>query len=150
MHSHVATLEQDYSYLLIEGAGGILTPIAPQYTMRDFIKLSHIPCLIVGDTKLGGINHCLLTLHALEQVGIRVLGIVLNECRSQNNMPIIQEQRESTEEMIREEASAPVFGPIKFSQTMETNWQEGVTRISADQEIQRLAKHLSKTEQETE
>lgn len=149
IHSHVATLKKHYSCLLIEGAGGIFTPIAPQYTMRDFIKLSQIPCLIVGHTNLGGVNHCLLTLHALEQTGVRVLGIVLNEYHSQDNTPILQEQHESTTELIREESFVPVFGPIKFSQTIETNWQEGVTKISGDPEIHRLAKHLSETEQET-
>ncbi len=150
IYSHVATLKKRYSYLLIEGAGGIFTPIAPQYTMRDFIKLFHIPCLIVGHTDLGGVNHCLLTLYALQQAGIRVRGIVLNEYHSQNHTPIIQEQHKSTAELIREESSAPVFGPIKFSQTIDTNWHEGVTKIAADPEIQRLAKHLSETEQETE
>jgi len=149
IHSQVAKLGQRYSCLLIEGAGGIFTPVAPHYTMRDFITLSNIPCLIVGHTNLGGVNHCMLTLHALQHVGINVLGIVLNEHHSQNSTAIIQEQQESTVELIREEASIPVFGPLGFTQTLETHWLEGVRKISGDSEIQRLARYLTRREQET-
>ena len=143
---HVGSLAQHYSYLLIEGAGGLFTPIAPQYTMRDLITLCNLPCLIVGHTALGGVNHCLLTLHALQQVGIGVVGIVLNAHYSQTITPIMHEQQDSTVALIREWSSVPVFGPITFTKRIETNWKEGVTALSKDQEIQRLATHLSQTE----
>lgn len=146
IRSEVTTLGQQYSFLLIEGAGGIFTPIDPQYTMQDLITLLDIPCLIVGRTDLGGVNHCLLTLHALQEAGTSVLGIVLNEHHSRPYTPMIQEQQESTMVLIREWFSGPVFGPIEFTQTIETNWKEGVTKLSESPEIQRLARHLSERE----
>ncbi len=149
IHSHMAKIAQQYAFLLIEGAGGIFSPITPQHTIRDLITLLNIPCLIVGHTSLGGINHCLLTLEALQQAGITVCGIVLNEHHSQNNTAIVQEQQESTMELIREWSSVPVFGPIEFTQRIERNWLEGINELSGDPEIQRLATSLSETEPET-
>jgi dethiobiotin synthetase len=118
--------------------------------MRNLITLLNIPCLIIGRTDLGGFNHCLLTMNSLRQVGINVKGIVLNEHHLQNNTAIIQEQQASTVELIREWSTVPVYGPIEFIQMLGTNWLEGIRKIAGSPEIQRLAKHLSKTEQETD
>lgn len=145
IRSHMHKLAQQYSVLLIEGAGGIFTPITPQHTMRDLITFLNIPCLIVGRTSLGGINHCLLTLEALQQVEITVYGIVLNEPSFQNTTAITRQQQESTVELIREWSSVPVFGPIEFMQTVATNWQEGVHLLAGHSEIQRLATLLNET-----
>ncbi len=146
IRSHMHKLAQQYSVLLIEGAGGIFTPITPQHTMRDLITFLNIPCLIVGRTSLGGINHCLLTLEALQQVGITVHGIVLNERSFRSTTAITQQQYESTVELIREWSSVPVFGPIGFTQAVETNWLEGIHLVAEHAEIQRLATYLSGTE----
>jgi dethiobiotin synthetase len=146
--SHMHELTQRYSFLLIEGAGGIFTPLTPQHTIRDLVTLLNVPCLIVGSTNLGGVNHCLLTLEALQQAGIRRCGIVLNESDSKNQPAITRQQQESTVELIREWSSVPVFGPIGFTPTVETNWQEGVNQLAGHSEIQRLATHLSETGQE--
>ncbi len=37
IRSHIHKLAQQYSFLLIEGAGGIFTPITPSHTMRDLV-----------------------------------------------------------------------------------------------------------------
>jgi len=145
IHSHIHKLTQQCSFLLIEGAGGVFTPITPQHTMRDLMTLMNIPCLIVGHTDLGGINHCLLTLKALQQVEITVYGIVLNEPRFQRPTAITQQQHESTIELIREWSSVPVFGPIGFTQAVETNWLEGVKLLAEHSEIQRLVRCLTET-----
>jgi dethiobiotin synthetase len=145
IRSHMQELVQRYSFLLIEGAGGIFTPLTPQHTIQDLVTLLNVPCLIVGNTNLGGVNHCLLTMRALQQAGIRLCGIVLNESDSKNQTTITRQQKESTVELIREWSSAPVFGPIEFTQLIETNWQEGVNQLAGHSEIQRLATHLSET-----
>lgn len=145
IHSHIHKLAQQYSLLLIEGAGGIFTPITPDHTMRDLAASLDIPCLIVGRTNLGGINHCLLTLEALQHAGITVDGIVLNEPTAQNTSATIQQQQESTVELIRERSSVPVFGPVPYKEIIEINWQEGVHLLARHSEIRRLATHLIKT-----
>ncbi len=52
--------------LLIEGAGGILTPINLDFFMIDLIKLFDAKTLLVCDDKLGSINTTLLNLAYLD------------------------------------------------------------------------------------
>ena len=142
---HIDELTRQYSVLVIEGAGGIHTPLAPEQTIRDLVRLLDIPCLIVGSTHLGGVNHCRLTMDALQQAGIRPCGIVLNDPERKNQSTITQQQQESTIELIKDWASVPVFGPIEYVEIIETKWQEGVTQLAEHSEIRRLATHLSGT-----
>ena len=116
IRAHIHKLAQQYSFLLIEGAGGIFTPITPNHTMRDLVAFLNIPCLIVGHTNLGGINHCLLTLEALQHAGITVGGIILNEPHFQNTTATIQQQQ-STIELIREKATK-----VSSSTKNATDW----------------------------
>ncbi len=143
IHSQMNELRRQYSVLLIEGAGGIHTPLTPRQSMRDLLKLLGIPSLIVGSTNLGGVNHCRLTVEALQQEGIRTCGIILNNSESTNQSTITQQQQESTVELIKNWSSVPTFGPIDYVKIIETRWQEGVTQMAEHAEIQRLATHLS-------
>ncbi|MEX0830270.1 MAG: dethiobiotin synthase [Nitrospirales bacterium] len=146
IHSRIHALSQENSFLLVEGAGGLFTPITPKHTIRDLIALLTIPCLIVGHTDLGGVNHCLLTIEALRHKGIPVRGIVLNETRSESANARAHQQRKSTVELIREWTSIPVFGPIGYSQAIETSWREGMNALRENSEIHRLVTHLIETE----
>jgi len=71
----------DYSFTLprrtiIEGAGGVLVPINSTFMMIDLIKALERSVIIVASTKLGTINHTLLTLEALKARQIPVAGVV--------------------------------------------------------------------------
>jgi dethiobiotin synthetase len=63
---------------LVEGAGGLLVPIADRYVMADLARDLDLPLLVVVDSKLGAINHTLLTLEAAAARGLAVCGYVLN------------------------------------------------------------------------
>jgi dethiobiotin synthetase len=63
--------------LLLEGAGGLLAPLAWDWTAMDLARLFEASALVVASDRLGTINHTLLTLSALDLAGIRVAGIVL-------------------------------------------------------------------------
>ena len=63
---------------LVEGAGGLLVPIAGRYSMADLARDLGLPLLVVVDSKLGSINHTLLTLEAAAARGLTVRGYVLN------------------------------------------------------------------------
>ncbi len=142
IHSHIDQLTHQYAFLLMEGAGGIFTPLTPKDTMRDFLAMLNIPCVVVGRTSLGAINHCLLTLEALQHRHIPVHGIVLNEPTLEHQSAISRRQQESTVELIRELAPVPVFGPIEFHPAILIDWQEGMNQISREPEIQRLVTYL--------
>jgi dethiobiotin synthetase len=64
-------------YTLIEGAGGLLTPVTWEWNMADVARSLTATALVVGADRLGTINHTLLTLSALELAGIPCAGVVL-------------------------------------------------------------------------
>jgi dethiobiotin synthetase len=66
-------------YLLIEGAGGVMTPIDDEHTFLDLIaRLGH-PAVLVAGSYLGAISHTLTALDALRHRAVPVAGIVVSE-----------------------------------------------------------------------
>lgn len=66
--------------LLVEGAGGLLSPMTESDNVADVARDLDYPLLIVARAGLGTINHTLLTVEAAASRGLRVAGIVLNQC----------------------------------------------------------------------
>ena len=62
---------------LIEGAGGLLSPITWEWNVTDLAQALGARALVVAADRLGTINHTILTLSALELAGVPVLGVVL-------------------------------------------------------------------------
>lgn len=73
------TLAKRHSFLIVEGAGGLLVPLAPGKTNIDLIRDCGLPVLLVARLGLGTINHTLLSLECLRSSGISCKGIVLNQ-----------------------------------------------------------------------
>ena len=71
-------VERDHDVTLVEGAGGLLVPIVERYSMADLARDLDLPLLVVVDSKLGAINHTLLTLEAAAARRLTVRGYVLN------------------------------------------------------------------------
>ena len=61
--------------LVIETAGGVMTPLTLQTTNADLLARWRLPVIVVARTTLGTINHSLLTLEALRRRGAPVLGV---------------------------------------------------------------------------
>lgn len=65
--------------LVVEGAGGLLSPISDVDLVADVAGDLGWPLLIVARAGLGTINHTLLTVEAAERRGLAIAGIVLND-----------------------------------------------------------------------
>ncbi len=63
---------------LVEMAGGLLAPLAWDWTAVDLAEALGASVLVVACNRLGTINHTLLTLGALELGGILAAGVVLS------------------------------------------------------------------------
>lgn len=72
------TARADADALVIEGAGGILVPVAPGIDMAELARRLELPLVIVARAALGTINHTLLTLEAARARGLRVLGVAIS------------------------------------------------------------------------
>lgn len=75
-------LQEKYEFLIVEGAGGIIVPIYEEYLLKDLILDLKLPTLIIARPTLGTINHTVLTVQYLEEKGIKVAGIILNNLDS--------------------------------------------------------------------
>lgn len=65
--------------ILIEGAGGWLTPINQAgATMADVARALDLPVLLVVGIRLGALNHALLTAEAIGRSGLKLAGWVAN------------------------------------------------------------------------
>lgn len=77
------------SYLFIESAGGVMTPIDNQFTFLDLANHLKIPVFLVVANYLGSISHTLCAVEALKSKNIRIEKIILNEMKfNQNIKPI--------------------------------------------------------------
>jgi dethiobiotin synthetase len=64
--------------LLVEGAGGLLVPIADGVTWADLAARLRLPLLVVAANRLGAINHCALTARVADAMGLALVGFVLS------------------------------------------------------------------------
>jgi dethiobiotin synthetase len=63
--------------LVIEGAGGLMVPIDQQVLFIDLFAKWSLPVLIAARSDLGTINHTLLTIQALRNRNIPMIGVVV-------------------------------------------------------------------------
>ena len=81
---HFSDLKNKYSNILVEGAGGLYVPlIRDKFYIYDLIKLLKLPVVLVCGTRIGAINHTMLTLNALKDMRIEVHGLIFNNYKGQ-------------------------------------------------------------------
>jgi dethiobiotin synthetase len=73
-----AAVAATHHVTLVEGAGGLLVPIAPSQTFADLAARLNARCVVVVGSKLGAINHALLTMRHAQSMGLPVLGYIVN------------------------------------------------------------------------
>jgi dethiobiotin synthetase len=83
-------LPADNGRLLVEGAGGLLVPLNDKFMLLDLISRLALPVLLVARSGLGTINHTLLSLAALRDSDVEVLGVVLNGVKNRQNRRAIE------------------------------------------------------------
>ena len=74
----VLDLAKTADILLVEGAGGVLVPLAEGVTMVDLARLLSAELVIVTQPSLGTLNHTALTLEAAAARNVQVLGLIVS------------------------------------------------------------------------
>jgi len=101
-------LSKIHSMMLVEGMGGIMTPILKDYFVTDLIKSMKIPAILVTRTKVGTINHTIMTVKMCEKYKIPIKGIIINDFDSDGYKP-----KELTRDL-KNLTGVPVLGTIPF------------------------------------
>jgi dethiobiotin synthetase len=94
--------------VVVEGAGGILTPLTDRKTMSDLMVALGLPAVIVAASRLGCINHTLLTYREAMRLGVEPVGVVLNHPTENPDESVAY----NAEELKR--LGVPVIGEIPF------------------------------------
>ena len=85
---------QDHADLVVvEGAGGLLSPASDQMLVADLVTLLGSPLLLVAANRLGTIHQTLATIEAAQSRRLQVMALVLNSV-SDDLDPILQRSNE--------------------------------------------------------
>ena len=67
-----------YDYLIVEGVGGLMVPLAGGLLVADLARELELPLLVVARPGLGTINHSVLTCFAASQMELPLAGVIIN------------------------------------------------------------------------
>jgi len=104
-------LSKLHDVVLVEGMGGIMTPILTEYYVTNLIKEMKIPTIIVTRSKVGTINHTIMTVKMCEKYKIPVKGIIINNF--DGGYPVKELTRD-----LKSLTQVPVLGFIPFIDDM--------------------------------
>ena len=109
-----AAAQAKYDYVTMEGSGGIICPIRwdeQHLLLEDIIKATNLGTLVISNAALGSINACVLTVFYLQQKGIPVRGIILNNYDSNDFM------QSDNKKMMEAITGVPVIAQVKPNDT---------------------------------
>jgi len=109
-------LKRKYSFVVVEGIGGIMVPINDKHYLIDFIKLTKLPLIIVATPKVGTINHILLTVKLCKDYCIPIKGIIFNKM---SQKATIVEQK--TPSFVNKLTKIPILGIIPSLKNIKYN-----------------------------
>lgn len=75
--AHIRTMQKRFDVLIVEGAGGLLSPLGEDFDSRAMIASLRATPIIVGSNQLGAVNQVLLTLEVLPPAARRKARVVL-------------------------------------------------------------------------
>ncbi|MDH3277415.1 MAG: dethiobiotin synthase [Nitrosopumilus sp.] len=105
-------LSKLHSMLLVEGMGGIMTPILKNYFVSDLIKEMKLPTVIVTRSKIGTVNHTIMTCKMCEKYKIPIKGIIINNFDSDGyKIKILKRDLEDL-------TGVPILGTIPYIENL--------------------------------
>jgi dethiobiotin synthetase len=75
--AHLRAMQRRFEVLLVEGAGGLLSPLGENFDSGNLIAALGATPVVVAPNRLGALNHVLLTLEALPRTAAAAAQVVL-------------------------------------------------------------------------
>jgi|TARA_B110000211_G_scaffold13205_1_gene13792 dethiobiotin synthetase len=122
-------LSDMHEMMLVEGVGGILTPILKDYFVTNLIKDMKIPTIIVARSKVGTVNHTLMTVKMCEKYKIPIKGIIINNFDN-NGYPINQLKKD-----LEDLTGVKVLGSIPFINDMSDESLHKIFKKNIDMKL---------------
>lgn len=103
----------DTDLMLVEGAGGVMSPMAEDATCLDLMLALGLPCVLVGGTYLGAISHTLTAIETLRGRGVAIEAVVI----SQSGDPEAPDFAQSVESVARFAGGVAVIAAARGDET---------------------------------
>ena len=71
-------IQKDTPHTVFEGIGGLLVPLAEDYTVLDLASELNLPVILVARCGLGTINHTLLTVYTIRSAMTNIVSVLLS------------------------------------------------------------------------
>lgn len=114
VNTFIENTQLNVDYLFIEGVGGLMVPLNQNETYLDLLQVATYPIILVVGMKLGCLNHALLTVKALEQQGLKLVGWIANQID-----PLMQYHPQNLA-YLSQALDAPLLAEIPYQQTIQT------------------------------
>ena len=107
-------------WTLLEGAGGLLSPLTWDHTALDLARALDARALVVAANRLGCINHTLMTCALLRAAHVTPLAVILNDAQDAQDA-----SAPWNEQALRRLLEGAAFGsPALFYAPRASSWQE--------------------------
>ena len=95
--AHACRLQERFALLIVEGAGGLLSPLGEDFDSRDLIQTLRATPVMVAPNRLGAINQVLLTLAALpkrlsQKTQVVLMATLNPDTASRGNVKFLREK----------------------------------------------------------
>ena len=118
----VRTAEMLCDDVIVEGAGGWLSPLADTLEHAGLAKALNASVLLVVGVRLGCINHARLTVNEIARSGVRLLGWVANVLPAPSPMLALEENIASLLELL----PAPMLARVDSSRDSGSLFDSGL------------------------
>ncbi len=108
-------LSSIHDSILVEGMGGIMTPIMKNYYVTNLINDLNLETIIVTRTRIGTLNHTIMTCKMAKKYGIHVRGIIINQIDLDGyDVDVLKDD-------IEDVTGFSVLGTVPFFKTFDIN-----------------------------
>ena len=105
-------LEAEFDMVIVEGVGGAKVPLNKETLIVDIAQELRLPVLIVAENRLGTINHTLLTIEAIKNRKLPILGIIFNRASEDGDPEVLEDNILIVDELGGED----VLGELPYSE----------------------------------
>lgn len=131
--SQLCQLQQSRDFVLIEGLGGLGSPVTDELIVADLARDWHLPTILVVPVRLGAIAQAVANVALARQTGVGLKGLVLNCVEPCSEQDI---ENWTPTPLIESLTQIPVLGILPHLETPTD--REKLTQIASDLDLETI------------
>ncbi|OIP72011.1 MAG: dethiobiotin synthase [Oscillatoriales cyanobacterium CG2_30_40_61] len=131
--SQLCQLQKSRDFVLIEGLGGLGSPVTDELIVADLARDWHLPTILVVPVRLGAIAQAVANVALARQTGVLLKGLVLNCVEPCSEQDI---ENWTPAHLIESLTQIPVLGILPHLDTPTD--REKLTQIAADLDLETI------------